>query len=65
MRGWRIGKLVAFVSIVVPTELGGLFPVLPPAYHTQNTCDPGLDEDVRAAHLSVSVIKIAAILVAP
>lgn len=65
MRGWRIGKLVAFVSIVVPTELRGLFPVLPPVYHTQNMCDPGLDEDVRATHLSVSVIKIAAILVAP
>lgn len=44
-------------SIVVPTELRGLFPVLPPAYHTQNKCDPGLDEKVGSIHLTASVIK--------
>lgn len=57
MRGWRMGKLVAFVSIIVPTELVGLFPVLPPVYPTQNKCDPGLGEDIGATHLSASVIK--------
>lgn len=36
-----------------------------PVYHTQNRCDPGLDENVGSTHLSASVIKIAAILAAP
>ena len=52
--GWGMGKLVAFVSIVAPSELRGLFPVLPPVYHTQNRCDPGLDENAGSIHLSAS-----------
>lgn len=64
--GWWMGKLVAFVSIVAPpSELRGLFPVLPPVYHTQNRCDPGLDENAGSIHLSASVIKTTAILAVP
>lgn len=58
--GWRMGKLVAFMSIVAPTELGGLFQCI-----THKIGDPGSDENVGSTHLSASVIKIAAILAAP
>lgn len=56
--GWQMGKVGAFVSGVVPTELAGLFPVSLPVYHTQNRHDPGLDEDFGAAPLSASVLTL-------
>lgn len=54
--GWQMGKLVAFMSVVVPIELVGVFLVSLPVYHIQSKGDPGLEESVGAANLSASVI---------
>lgn len=54
--GWQMGKLVAFMSTVVLTELVGVPLVSLPVYHTQNKGDPGLEESVGAANLSASAI---------